>query len=101
MHSRTLWYEIALCFFLSTDEGIVELVTTLILSQKTFAGPQSGTPNTRRLYRKALIISEAMRMATNSDPYVDPSTVFCLLEYQRIGVPFIKISMPVVDLRVT
>ena len=31
--SRILWYAMELCFFFSTDCGLDELVTTLLLSQ--------------------------------------------------------------------
>ena len=49
MLSRTLWYETALCFFLSIDIGTVAFITTLWLSQNRFAGPRRGIPKLRRL----------------------------------------------------
>jgi hypothetical protein len=46
------------------------------LSQKTFAAPSMGMPNILSLYRSASIISTHIRIAMNSDPKVDDSTVF-------------------------
>jgi hypothetical protein len=51
------------------------LVTTDLLSQKTFVGPEMGTPNIYNLYRIASIISTAIHIATNSDPKVEDSMV--------------------------
>ena len=45
--------------------------------------------------------SVAILAATSSDPYVDVSTVFCLLQIHKIGVLFNNISIPVTDLLVT
>jgi len=47
--SVTLWYVIELCFFFKVEVGIVALVMTDLLSQKTFAGPSIGTPNIQSL----------------------------------------------------
>ena len=49
----------------------------------------------------ASFISAAIFNATNLDPKVDDSIVFCLLEYHLTGVPFRKMIMPVVDHIVT
>ena len=42
--SRTLWYVTMLCFFWRVDCGMVEMVTMLLLSQKTLLGPLIGMP---------------------------------------------------------
>ena len=74
--SLTLWYAIALCFFLSGDVGIVALMTTELLSQKTLVGPSMGMPNILNVYLNASIISTQILIAINSEPKVDDSTVF-------------------------
>jgi hypothetical protein len=86
--SRTRWYAMELCFFFRVDVGTVELVTTDLLSQKTFTGPSIGIPNILNLYHSDSNISTKMRMAINSDPKLDDSTVFWALEYQMIGAQF-------------
>jgi hypothetical protein len=47
------------------------------------------------LHQSASTISTAIYIATNSDPKVEDSTVFCALEYQIIGAWLRNISMPV------
>jgi hypothetical protein len=79
------------------DEGIVEFFTMVLLSTRTAAGPSMGIPIMRSLYRKPLIISVATRNATNSDPNVDVSTVFCDFEYQIIGALLRYKRIPVCD----
>jgi hypothetical protein len=83
--SLTQWYAMELCFFFRVEVGIVELVTTDLLSQKKLAGPSMGIPSIHNIYRKASIISTQIHRAMNSDPKVDDSTVFCALENQEIG----------------
>jgi hypothetical protein len=80
--------------------GIVEFVTTDLLSQNTFDGPSIGIPNILNLYLKASIISVAIRSATNSEPNVDDSTVFWDFEYHEIGDLFKYINTPVWERRV-
>jgi len=53
----------------------------------------------RSLYLIPLINSTATHRATNSEPKVDVSTVFCAFEYQRIGALFMYRRMPVCDRR--
>ena len=67
------------------DVGILELLTTDMLSQNTSAGPSTGIPKHLNLYLRASIISVAILIATNSDPKLDASTVFWCLLYQMIG----------------
>ena len=45
--------------------------------------------------------NNAVVIATNSDPNVDDSTVFCLFEYHYIGALFTEMSTPVCNLLVT
>jgi len=65
-----------LCFFFNVDVGMVELMTTELLSQNTLAGPSSGIPNIRNLYLMDSIRSTRILIATNSEPKVEDSTVF-------------------------
>jgi hypothetical protein len=53
-----------LCFLLHKDVGTVELVTTDLLSQKTFDGPSIGMPNICNLYLNASILSTAILSVT-------------------------------------
>jgi hypothetical protein len=55
----------------------------------------------RSLYRNASTSSTAIFMATNSEPNVEASTVFCLLENQMTGARLMKMIIPVCDLLVT
>ena len=64
-----------LCFFLRVEVGTVAFVTTDLLSQKTLAGPSIGIPNMRNLYLNASNISTIIRIAMNSEPKVEDSTV--------------------------
>jgi hypothetical protein len=86
----------AACFFLRVDSGR-EFVTTVELSQKTAHSSVNGTPIIRSLYLNPSIISIDKRIAYNSDPYVDASTVFCLLENHKIGALFTNIRIPECD----
>jgi hypothetical protein len=98
--SRTLWKLIAACFFFRVDSGR-EFVTTAELSQKTAHSSGMGTPIIRNLDRNRSIISIAIRIASNSDPYVEASTVFCLFENHKIGARLTKMMIPECDLRVS
>ena len=87
-HSRTLWKQIELCFFFNLLSAKEAFLKTDSLSQNTFAYPLMGIPNIRNLYRSDIICSDANLRATNSDPYVDDSTVVCFLENHVIGALF-------------
>jgi hypothetical protein len=80
--------------------GIVEFITTDLLSQNTFDGPSIGMPNILNLYLKASVILTAILSAINSEPNVDDSRVFCDLEYQVMGDLFRYINIPVCERRV-
>jgi len=97
----TWWYAIALCFFFRMLDGNVLLSTTLLLSHKTWLAPSIGTPIIHNLYLNSTMSSIAILSATNSAPYVDVSTVFCLFGYHLIGVSLTKNRIPVTDLLVT
>jgi hypothetical protein len=99
--SGTLWYAIALCFFLNVDSGWELFITTLLLSQYIFVGPSSGIPNIRSLYLNASTNSTAILAAIKSKPKVEDSTVFCHFENQRIGAVLQKIMIPVWERCVT
>ena len=76
-------------------------MTTALLLQNTLQGPSIGTPIILSLYCSPSIISIGILIATNLDPNVDDSTVFCLFEYYNIGALFTKKSTPVCNLLVT
>lgn len=87
--------------FLNIDSGTEESSTTTLLSQKTLQGPCIPTPIISNfLYFKPSIITIAIRVATNSEPKVDDSTVFCRLENHFIGAQLTKIKTPVWERRV-
>ena len=86
--SLTLWKQIELCFFFKRDSAIDAFLNTASLSQKVLVYPSIGTPNMRNLYRSEMFCSVAVRNATNSEPKVELSTVFCFLENQDIGALF-------------
>jgi hypothetical protein len=54
----------------------------LLLSQNPLVGLSMGIPNILSLYRSPSFISMAILRATNSEPKVEDSIVFCRLEYQ-------------------
>jgi hypothetical protein len=58
------------------DVGIIEFVTTDLLSQNMSVGPSIGIPNIHSFYCSPSNISMAIHNAMNSDPKVDDSTVF-------------------------
>jgi hypothetical protein len=99
--NRTLWKAIELCFFFSVPEGSVILATTDWLSINKTDGPVTAIPKSLNLPLKSITISEAIRAATSSDPYVDDSTVFCRLLYHFTGVLFTKSIIPVTLLLVS
>ena len=75
-------------FFFSAVSGFIELLVTALLSHKILHGPSMGIPNMRNLYRNDIFCSVAVRNATNSEPKVELSTVFCFLENHDIGALF-------------
>ena len=54
-----------------------------------------GYPMFSRVIRRSIVRSFAVLAATNSDPYVEVSTVFCFLEKQSIGVLLMNSMVPV------
>ena len=99
--SRTRWYVIALCFYFKTLEGTVVFNTTDILSPNINAGPSNVTPNDLSINLISRMSSVAILDATNSEPKVDVSTVFCCLDTHLTGVLFTMTRIPVIDLLVT
>ena len=82
----------ALWLWLKADVGILELLTTNMLSQNTSAGPSTGIP--KHLYLSYSIISVAIITAQNSDPKLEASNVFCCLMYHMIGELLIYMIIP-------
>ena len=82
-------------FFLSVVSEFIDDFTTDSLSTHTFALSGIGTPIIRNLYCKLIIFSTVILNATNSEPNVDISTVFCRFENQEMGAMFTKIKIPV------
>ena len=70
----------------SVECGRVELVITDLLSPNKYDFVLIGTPEYLKVCLKSIICSVAVLDATNSDPYVEVSTVACLFEYESIGV---------------
>jgi hypothetical protein len=99
-HSLVRWQAMALCFFLSIKLGIVAFRITKLLSPNNMHGPSTSAPSICKECRYSMANSAAIRAATSSDPHVDVSTVFCLMDIQQTGVTNKKI-MPVTDLLVT
>ena len=79
------------------DEGIVVFKMTVMLSPTMVELSSSCTPSILRQYLMAMMCSIAILDATNSDPYVDVSTIFCLLDTHKIGVLLRRRMMPVTD----
>lgn len=69
--SQTLLYATALCFFFNVYSGLVELMTTLLLSQYTLVAPSVGMQNLCNLYRRPSINSTAILVAINLEPNVE------------------------------
>ena len=84
-------------FFFSTELGIEQLSTTLLLSPSIRAGPSGSDPIIRRRYLYSKMSSVATFAATSSDPYVEVSTVFWRLEIHFTGVLFKNRITPVTD----
>ena len=80
MADLTLWYAKNWCLLFNILNGIVEDVTTDLLSPNIHALSSIGTPMDLKVYLRSIICSEAVLAATNSDPYVAVSTVACFLE---------------------
>jgi len=57
-------------------------------------------PIIRNLHVNLMMSCIAIPSATNSAPYADVFTVFCLFEYHLIGVLLTNTRMPVTDLLV-
>ena len=85
-----MWY-----LLLKIDVGIIELVTTDLLSMNMTRLGLIGTTKYIRFALWSMIWSTAVLAATNSHPYVTDSTLACFLEYQSIGVPFTRCNMAV------
>ena len=60
----------------------VELVSTDLLSTNKYDCVLIGTPQYLKVCLKSIICSVAVLHATNSDPYVEVTTVACLFEYE-------------------
>jgi hypothetical protein len=78
-------YAIELCFFFNVDSEKEQFLNTDWLSQNIFAGSSIGIPIIQRLYLRPSTCSTAILLATNSNPKVDKSTVFCCFEYHETG----------------
>jgi hypothetical protein len=74
-----------LLFFFKVEAGAELFITTELLSQYTYDGPAIGIPIIRSLYLRPHNISAAIFNATNSEPKVLVSTVFCFLLYHTTG----------------
>jgi hypothetical protein len=72
-------------FFFNVELGIVALVMTDLLSQKTWVGPSIGMLNIHNVYLRDSTISTSMHIGTNFEPNMEDFMVFCTLENQRIG----------------
>ena len=83
------------------DSGLVELIPTSLLSQKTFVGPSKGNYIILSVYLRTAIQSIAWRIAIYSKPKIDDSTVFYLLVDQNIEARLTNIRIPVVERRIT
>ena len=62
------------------DDGIVVLSSAELLSPSSRHVSSMGTPNILRVYRSSRMVSRAILAETISDPYVEVSTAFCLLQ---------------------
>ena len=70
------------------DAGILEFLTTDMLSQNTSAGPSASIPKHLNLYTSGLQSYLFILRAKNSDLKLEASTVFCHLLYRMIGALF-------------
>ena len=60
-----------------------------------------GAPRCLSVFLMCMICSVAVLAATNSEPYVDVSTVACLFENQCVGVVLTKCNTAVTNFPVT
>jgi len=81
-------------FFIQYGLGIHGVVYNALVITNMFAGPMRGTPNILILYQRDTMRLVVIRMAMNSLPKVELSTVFCCFEYQVMGDLLRKIRMP-------
>ncbi len=79
--SLTLWYARALCLSFRVLLGEIVLTTMLWLSPYMMVGAWIATPSILSWNLSSMLSSVATLAATNSDPEVKVSTVFCLLLY--------------------
>ena len=86
-----------LCLLLRMDSGMVEVVTTDLLSPNMYALVMTGTPRYLRVFLRSMICSVAVLAATNSEPYVAVSTVACLFENQCVWVVLTKCNTAMTD----
>ena len=84
----------ALYLLFKADVGILKFLTTDILSQNNSAGPSTGIPKHLNLYLRDSRISVEILRATNSDPKLEASTVFCCSLYHMIGALLKYIMIP-------
>ena len=82
------------------EVGIVVFTTIAMLSPNNSDVSSILHPIIDKEYLRAINISTAILEAINSEPYVEDSTVFCLLDVQDMGVLFNRMSIPVTDLLV-
>ena len=73
--------------------GILELLTTDMLSQNTSAGSSTGIQKHLNLDLMTSIISMEILRAKNSDPKLEASTVLCRLLYHMIGALLTNMMM--------
>ena len=99
--SQTLWQLHAACFFFNTKLGILQFKTTLSLSPNISPGPSGLTPIILNVFWCSKINSTVTLADTNSEPWVDVSTVFCLCDVHFTGVSFKNRRTPVTNCLVT
>ncbi len=97
----TLQQAKALCLFFKVLLQVVVLITTLWLSPYVMVGPLIATPSILSWYLSSVLNSVAIVAATNSNPQVELSTVFCLLLYQRMCMLLTSNKTPEADLLVS
>ena len=83
------------------DSGMIEHVTTDLLSPNICALFRKGTPRYLSVFLRSIICSVAILAATNSEPYVAVPTVACLFKNQSIGVVLTKCNTAVTNFPVT
>ena len=85
------------CLLFKTDVGILELLTTDMLSQNTSKGTSTGIPKHLNSYLRASIISVEISGATKYDPKLEVSTLFYRLLYHMIGALLTYMMIPECD----